>query len=84
MDPEGVDDFLNRKLAEITEHFPHVVLLVSWEEGRNTCMRNFGTGNYYARLGMTQRYMDLVTADNYCDIEQQRFPESPPEEDRGF
>lgn len=82
MDPEGVEQFLAQKMAEIAEHFPHAILLVSWEEGRSTHMASKTAGNYYARVGMVKRFMDQTLGDAICDVEEARFPEAG--EDGGF
>lgn len=59
MTDEETFDMIDKHVDELREHFPHVQILVSWEDDttKNTHDVFRGKGNWYARVGMAREFL---------------------------
>jgi hypothetical protein len=54
---EQVTEMLDKVRAQLAEHFDAIQIHVSWlNPDGTTSMRHRGSGNYYARVGMSQDF----------------------------
>ena len=69
------DQALKRAAAILGEVFEAGQIVLSWQDADGkTCMRTFGFGNYYARIGMCSEFLTLedestrvnIVRDNEC------------------
>lgn len=76
------DDFQQKKkalarcLAELhREGFEHAEILVSWNEEGHTHHLADGHGNFYARLGMAQEFIQCNDARIHHQVRKDEYPD---------
>lgn len=62
MNPKGAEALLKKKVAELSEHFEGVQIMVAWQDGGNSHMMAEGAGNWYLRQGMARSWVETDTA----------------------
>jgi hypothetical protein len=65
--------------ASLAEHFPHVIISVSFEDKEGTEMYCTRVGNFYAQQGMIREIM--LARDESTRVDARRRMIDPPEED---
>ena len=53
---------LDELLTQLGEHFEHIQVLATWQEGHNSCRLFRGYGNWYARQGLAHSFINLDVA----------------------
>lgn len=59
---EQAERVLIKVLHELSEYFPNVQIGVSCMIGEETFSRNIGRGDWWARRGLTQNFLDMGKA----------------------
>lgn len=52
------DEYLQQMVTQLSERFDVVQIFVSRQDGTGTTARAIGRGNWYARKGMAQEFVD--------------------------
>lgn len=54
-------EIVDRKSAELGEHFESVLILVTWHDGNNSVTRSYekSLGNIYAQLGQAREWLAI-------------------------
>lgn len=76
----AIDTALKKFLASIEEHVEAVSIHVSWTEDGITNVIDVGCGNYYARKGMAQAFLEKDQARTQCDVQHEEYPPDDGEE----
>lgn len=75
--------FLDTLVAQAGEHFEHVQILVSWNEGALSKNLYRGGGNWFARQGMAHDFINQdVAQENAKQIADKLEP--PPDESESW
>lgn len=79
MTDEQKREYLEKVCRDLGEHFDHVQILTSWNEEGLTKAQNFGTGNWYARIGMAREF--IVNDDARTTAREIHLTKPEPPED---
>lgn len=80
MTKEEAERFLDRHLEELAEHFEAVQILVTDSDKDGTLYIARGKGNFYARKGLAQQFIDN---DHHNDAAQSIKHAIKPDDDNG-
>lgn len=72
--------FMDLKIAELSEHFEHVQVMATWQEDLKTLQLKRGLGNWYARQGLAQEFINEDRAQENAAAVSRYLPKPPPEE----
>lgn len=82
MTHEEVQHLVETTVAQLGEHLDAVQLCVSWPaEGGGTHSLYRGAGNWFARRGMAQDFIERDQAQTTAHEVAQQLPQPPPRED---
>jgi hypothetical protein len=59
-------ELLDNCLAKLSEHFDHVQILATWDDSESTMTLERGAGNWYARQGMAQAFINRDQAQDHA------------------
>lgn len=74
---------LDEAVAKLAEHFDVVQILVSWTDDRTTYAKKAGSGNWYARRGMAEEFVDS-SRDEDLASRIAKAQEPPPDESESW
>lgn len=82
MDDAEANRLLEEMAARLGEHFDAVQILVSWNEyGLTNCAKR-GVGNWYARQGMAQEFIDQDQAQTLArEVSLSQLRDDPDDDD---
>lgn len=68
--PPDLEEMVRKHAAMLGEHFDAVQILCSRQlpGSEGTAMVALGSGNWYARQGMAQKFIKRDTADEFADV----------------
>jgi len=72
---EQVTALVNGHVAKLSEFFPCVQIMVSWDRGSNTGNLYRGAGNHFARMGMARDYLAQDVAQTTANEIAERMEE---------
>lgn len=84
MTPEEKIAFLDQKCAEISEHFEHVQIMVSWNEDFKCMQLKRGLGNWYARQGLAHEFINEDIAQENARAVSRYLPPPPPDDSEAW
>lgn len=77
-DSEG-RKILESAVSKLGEHFDHVQILVTWQEGEITHRLQRGYGNWYARQGLAHEFINEDVARENAEAIGEKI--KPPEDE---
>lgn len=63
--------------AQLSEHFGAVQIMGTFltSNGNTVCVKR-GAGDYYARQGMAQEFIEVDRARTACEVKKEEYPDS--------
>jgi hypothetical protein len=71
----AIDEIMEKMFAQLGEYVDHVQVHISFEGGEGTQCIHHGMGNWFARKGMAQEFIERDQARNHHDIKACEFSE---------
>ncbi len=84
MEIEEAEKLCEEFAARIGEHFDHVQIFVSWNEGARSFCTKRGVGNWWSRQGMAHEFINEdINQDNAKQISEYMKASAPPSDEEG-
>ena len=81
-------DIVNQKMKEainiLSEHCDSIQIFAEFTEGGETVKAELGKGSFYARLGMSQEFLDTNKARVFHHIKKIEFTNKSTEDDTPY